>query len=286
MATRPLIRSRLAPTPNGYLHLGNIANFILTWATTRAMNGSLTLRLDDADFNRCKDEYIEDVFTTLNWLGLNFDHGPRNLKEYRESFSQSLKTKDYWQALQAQKIKNLLFVCDCSRKDILSICPEGVYPQTCYHKNMSYSPLNNAIRFKTPGLNIDEPALNDLIIWRRENIPSYQLTSIFDDQKEGINHIIRGEDLLASTQCQQFLARHFDFDQFSQAKIYHHPLMCSDQNQKLSKSKGAQSLRELRLGGLKKEEVFSQVAHFFQFSGEFKTLHDFIRPSLNLLRGL
>jgi glutamyl-tRNA synthetase len=72
-----MLRSRLAPTPSGYLHLGNAFSFLLTWLVVRKQHGHLHLRIDDLDADRAKPDYYDDIFTTLDWLGLDYDSGAR-----------------------------------------------------------------------------------------------------------------------------------------------------------------------------------------------------------------
>ncbi|MCY4495585.1 MAG: glutamate--tRNA ligase family protein, partial [Acidimicrobiaceae bacterium] len=81
MASFPLV-TRIAPTPSGFLHLGNVYNFILTWWWARSQNGKLILRIDDADTSRLRVEYVEDIFVTLEWLGMDIDQGPSGVEQF------------------------------------------------------------------------------------------------------------------------------------------------------------------------------------------------------------
>jgi glutamyl-tRNA synthetase len=88
-----MIRSRIAPTPSGYLHIGNALNFVRTWLMVRRAGGILRLRIDDIDATRTRPEYFDDIFRTLEWLGMDWDEGPRNANEQTEIYSQSLRAE-------------------------------------------------------------------------------------------------------------------------------------------------------------------------------------------------
>src|SRR5580704_15637290 len=90
-----LLRSRIAPTPSGYLHIGNALNFVMTWLWVRKEGGQLRLRIDDSDTTRSKPEFIEDIFRTLDWLGMDWDEGPQTPDEQQRIYSQALRAERY-----------------------------------------------------------------------------------------------------------------------------------------------------------------------------------------------
>ena len=94
------IVSRLAPTPSGYLHLGNAFSFILTWLLVRRLGGKLHLRIDDLDAPRLNKDCLEDIFIQLEWLGLDYDTGPQGPGDHLRHFSQSLRLEEYMSALE------------------------------------------------------------------------------------------------------------------------------------------------------------------------------------------
>jgi glutamyl-tRNA synthetase len=222
-------RGRLAPTPSGFLHQGNALNFVLNWWIIRFYSGELGLRIDDIDHWRCRDNFLEDIFRTLEWLKIDCDFGPSTVTEFKQKYSQGLKRDFYW--TQLMRHRQHLFHCQCSRKDLLGHLD---YPGTCLDNSVTGEFLkDNAIKLRGSG----HPTL-----WRKEDIPAYHWTSLLDDQNTNISLLIRGEDLFDSGQIQRTIAQRFEVE-FPEA-IFHHPLI-EDKNGKLSKSQKASSLREI-----------------------------------------
>ena len=111
------MKSRYAPTPSGYLHVGNAWNFFLIWVYTRAHKGKIFLRIDDGDSSRVRPEYLEDIFASLSWLGLDWDEGPQNLRDFQISFTAASKLtlhKSVWENFLVQNF-HLVYPCTCSR---------------------------------------------------------------------------------------------------------------------------------------------------------------------------
>lgn len=247
-----MLISRIAPTPSGYLHLGNVFNFLLTWLYVKKSNGILHLRIDDFDFNRTKEVYAQDIFDTLNWLEIDYNFGSKNIIELKKQYSQTLKTANYKQVLNQLIEKNLVFACNCSRSYIAK------YNQLlgqCQYKNY---PLNQ------PGfcMRIKNSDLNYSIIWRKENIPSYHLVSITEDLESQINFIVRGKDLLESTQIQKQIALYLKPNSFSKIKFIHHPLLVEPNGSKLAKSEGSLAIKTLRENGLKPKDIYQKFANW------------------------
>ena len=101
--------SRIAPTPSGYLHLGNAFNFLFTWLVCKKLNGKLSLRIDDLDQARMRSEYLEDIFRTIDWLGISIDEGPSGPDDHLSNYSQVHRLALYEEAIQG--IKTYLFPC-------------------------------------------------------------------------------------------------------------------------------------------------------------------------------
>jgi glutamyl/glutaminyl-tRNA synthetase len=234
-------RLRLAPTPSGFLHAGNALNFILNALLARARpGGRLLLRIDDLDADRKRPEYVQDVFDTLRWLDISWDEGPVNAADFEKNWSQHTRIALYEQVLARLRETGLLFACSKSRR---ALAPFGhVYPVEFREQGLSLDAPNVAWRIKTPA---DFP-LPDFIVRRRDGIPAYQLASVVDDLHFGITHVVRGEDLAASTRAQQFLAECLGESRFSKIQFLHHPLLLNDSGEKLSKSAGAAALRSDR----------------------------------------
>jgi glutamyl/glutaminyl-tRNA synthetase len=127
--------SRLAPTPSGFLHLGNAVNFTLTWLLTRRAGGTLHLRIDDLDRARFRPAYLTNIFQTLEWLGLDYDHGPTGPDDFERHYSQRHFLAAYEATLQAARTAHphLFYACRCSRTELSRAATTGshTYPGTC-----------------------------------------------------------------------------------------------------------------------------------------------------------
>lgn len=210
---------------------------MLVWWQAKINNGEIVLRIDDHDETRVRDEYLEDLFEVLKWLGLDWDEGPKSAKEHKETFSQSLR-KDVYKK-EVLKLGDT-FWCECSRKDLERF--GGIYPGTCRHKGLKPDGANQvALRLNTDKLSLQDESFKDFILWRKDDLPSYQWVSLFEDKEMKISHVVRGEDLKGSTDFQKSLA-HFLKWPFPK-HIYHHPLLKKD-GEKISKATKASSLFE------------------------------------------
>lgn len=261
LISRPII-TRFAPTPSGLLHIGNALNFALTWWITRQNGGKIHLRIDDADKERFRPEYLVDIFEGLEWMGLDWDSGPRTPGEFEHKYSQALKTESYFNRLKNSKS---LFACDCSRKEIRRLSPEGTYPGTCRVKSLKAIRGETAIRQKT------ELSSGDYIVWRKDDLPAYHLASLVDDQDLGSNFIFRGKDLEESTIIQKDLEAHIGGDSFKKAKIMHHELLKAPSGEKLSKSKlnsfGPFHLKNYRDQGLGPKDLIRDISEGLGLKG-------------------
>ncbi|MBL6989889.1 MAG: hypothetical protein ISR65_08925 [Bacteriovoracaceae bacterium] len=280
--------SRLAPTPSGYLHIGNAVNFVLTWAKVKQVGGKLALRIDDADAARCKLEFIEDIFYQLDWLGIEYDEGPTGPDDFYKNYSQQAKRDYYFEIIQNLKKQNpLVYACKCSRKSIQQKGGSGVYSGTCRELNLPWEPIKTAIRVLVPQktciqvgkqLVCLDQQMGDFVLWRKDNLPSYQVASLIDDRDLGVNLVVRGEDLLTSTAAQLFIARQLDYKKFVASKFIHHPLMSGINGKKLSKSGDAFSIKQMRAKFSCPQAIFKQIATFLKINAdEISCLDDFRR---------
>jgi glutamyl-tRNA synthetase len=264
-------RTRIAPTPSGYLHLGNVLSFALTAGLARRSGASILLRIDDLDRERISGEYVEDIFETLNFLGIPWDEGPRDAGEYERVWSQVHRLGMYREALERLRERGKVFACDCSRSKILRESPEGVYPGTCREKGMSLDREGCSWRVRTKGAGLGGAGLRDVaeaglpaemtefVVRKKDGYPAYQLTSVIDDLYFGVDFAVRGDDLLASTAAQRWLAGELGFDEFRRIRFYHHLLLMESGGEKMSKSAEATSVRYLRRQGLKRAEIYSMI---------------------------
>ena len=255
-----VLRSRIAPTPSGYLHLGNAFSFVLTSLITQAKEGRLLLRIDDLDQARKRQAYIDDIFFSLEWLGIPYDEGPSGPDEFEASYSQIHRLDLYEEAFKLLGDLKAIYRCKCSRKQLKNFQEQGLIPCPCKSSN-SY-PSEEAWAWKVDTPSDQAVSWNDLylgeqtlipfrhtpnfIVWKKDGLPAYQLSSLVDDSHFGVNFIVRGKDLLASTSAQLWLAQLLDKNDFLETHFLHHPLIKDPKNEKLSKSQGARSLKHLR----------------------------------------
>ena len=233
-------RLRLAPTPSGYLHQGNALNFFLNWQLAKASSGgNLFLRIDDLDDDRKRPEYIDDIFNTLHWLGIDWAIGPKTPDDFEDNWTQHLRIQQYVDALLQLREQGLLFACGKSRRDLAAF--QGQYPVDFRQQGLSLDQPNVAWRIKTP----EGFPMPDFVVRGRGGIPSYQIASLIDDLNFGITHIVRGQDLESSTKAQAYLAECLGLrEQFRQITVLHHPLLMRADGEKLSKSAGAEAIRQ------------------------------------------
>lgn len=255
-------KTRIAPTPSGYLHLGNVLSFVVTAAL--AGRAAILLRIDDLDRDRVNREYVEDIFETLNFLGIPWDEGPRNFAEYALKYSQVHRMDMYREALQQLREEGKLFACDCSRSKILQDSPDGGYPGTCREKKLSLDEEGCSWRIRTEGAVLPEgnawPAeMTDFVVRKKDGFPAYQLCSVLDDLYYAVDLVVRGEDLRPSTEAQRWLAGRLGREDFGRISFFHHPLLMSVKGEKLSKSAGADSVHYLRRQGIKPAELFGMI---------------------------
>jgi len=280
------LRTRIAPTPSGFLHAGNAWSFLITWLCARFRGGTVHLRIDDLDVERVRPEYLDDIFASLVWLGLDWDGGPRDAAEFRARFSQRLRLADYREAMEALR-KNGgpeagIYPCACSRQrakdDSVAHGTPGIYAGTCRAAGWEWAraafPGRAAAEGESPGGDLAlrayvpgnaevtlrslagpplvlHPAreMGDFVVWKKDGLPAYQLASVVDDEALGIDCVVRGSDLLPSSGAQAWLAERIGAKGFREAAFLHHALLLSGDGGKLSKSAGAESLQAWRARG-------------------------------------
>ncbi len=290
-STSETLRSRLAPTPSGHLHLGNAFNFLLTWALVRSRGGHLWLRVDDLDAPRAKPEFLESLFRDLDWLGLDWDAGPEGPDAVRKAWSQAHRRDRYEIALSQLREQGDLFACTCSRKTVQVLSTDGRYPGTCRNRSLDFSSPDTAWRLRMPDsapvtihgwpdseASVDAAPAGDLVLRRRDGIPAYQIASLVDDVDLDITLIVRGNDLHESSAIQLHLAQRLGAEPFLQARFLHHPLLTRPDGAKLSKSKGDTTLKQMRESGIPVQAVYAQFARWrnWNFCGEAIESRDFL----------
>lgn len=266
--------SRLAPTPSGYLHTGNVFNLLYNWLLARAHGGKVLLRIDDLDKARRRPQYVADIFETLDWLGLDYDTGPTGPDDLYQNWSQEHRLDLYHNLLSELIEQDMVFACNCTRRQLAEKGFSDHYPNICLKKELPLNADKVAWRVKVlENTQIDfedryrGPVSIDLysqqgsfVVRRKDQIPAYQIASLADDLHFGVNTMARGEDLLESTASQLYLARVLGKQAFLQTQFYHHDLITDASGGKLAKSAGSVSVRYQRDQGLALEQLFVQFA--------------------------
>jgi glutamyl/glutaminyl-tRNA synthetase len=264
-------KTRIAPTPSGYLHVGNILSFSLTVALARRAGASVLLRIDDLDRERVSRDFLEDIFETLRFLEIPWDEGPADVTEFERRYSQVHRMELYEKALRALREAGSVFGCACSRRQLR----EGIYPGTCRELGLSLEAEDVSWRLRTSGSEVlrvktldrgmietELPAeMQDFVVRRKDGFPAYQLTSLVDDVYYGVDGIVRGEDLWPSTLAQHYLSVCLPgTEPFRAATFYHHALLKGADGEKLSKSAGVTSIRHMRRQGMNAADVYTYIA--------------------------
>src|SRR5262249_18726957 len=223
-----MYRGRIAPSPTGLLHLGHARTFLI--AAERAGSGILIHRNEDLDFDRCRPEFVSAISEDLHWLGIHWNEGP-NCGGPFAPYSQSERRDFYLRGWRQLRDRGFIYPCTCSRKDLAASASapneaddEPIYPGKCRNRADAgdfAGPAGVNWRFRVPdGENIGFEDLHlgrqryiagrdlgDFVIWRRDDVPAYQLAVVVDDNAMQITEVVRGEDLLKSTARQLLIYR-------------------------------------------------------------------------------
>ncbi|MGL3820312.1 tRNA glutamyl-Q(34) synthetase GluQRS [Sphingopyxis sp. R3-92] len=259
--------TRFAPSPTGELHLGHAYSAQLAHGAARAAGGRFVLRIDDIDGSRSRDEYVGASLADLAWLGLDWDGEP---------VRQSQRLGDYAAALETLRARDLVYPCFCTRADIAASlsAPHGpsgvVYPGIC--RDLSAEERARRIAAgeahcwrldmdraaagagdliweeQGQGMRAAAPrAHGDIVLARKDAPASYHLASTLDDSNMGVTHVVRGADLIASTDVHRLLQALLDLP----TPVYrHHGLICGPDGKRLAKRDAAASLASLRAAGI------------------------------------
>ncbi|TDQ18926.1 glutamyl-tRNA synthetase [Algoriphagus boseongensis] len=281
--------TRIAPTPSGFLHLGNAYSFLLTKALAEKHGIKILLRIDDLDRERYRTEFVEDIFETLDFLEIPIDKGPKSVQEFESEWSQIHRMGLYKSALEKVRDSKLAFACDCSRKKITQMNPTGHYLGQCLDRRIPLDRLDTSWRINT--LDSDfltfteypDKKVTDIIpeetafyiVRKKDRLPAYHLTSVVDDVHFGVDLIVRGKDLYPSTLAQLDLARILKEPQFLACTFFHNELIKGPSNEKLSKSAGSTSIQNLRKEGKKLSDLFLTLGQIIGAKEELRTFEDF-----------
>jgi len=272
-------RGRLAPSPTGLLHLGHARTFWIAAQRAREHNGTLILRNEDLDPERSRQEFAEAMIEDLRWLGIHWSEGPDCGGEYGP-YAQSERRAHYLEAWRRLRDEGFIYPCTCSRRDLAQAASapndlddEPIYPGSCRGRKDGPSfaePAGVNWRFRVSDgeqigftdLNLGEKNyvagrdFGDFLVWRRDDVPSYQLAVVVDDAAMQITEVVRGADLLKST-ARQLLLMHALGPETRIPSYYHCELLRDASGTRLAKRHDALGIRHLRENGMTPESVLA-----------------------------
>jgi glutamyl-tRNA synthetase len=282
MGTLPKYRGRIAPSPTGYLHLGHASTFWKAFQRAREQQGTLIFRNEDLDPQRCRVEFATAMMQDLRWYGIEWQEGPDAGGAYGP-YSQSERRDFYMDAWSRLLRGGWIYPCSCSRRELTQSASaphddndEPVYPGTCRNQRMqAAAPLGVNWRFRVPDGELVEFVdgrinrqsfeagrdFGDFLVWRRDDVPAYQLAVVMDDAAMQVSEVVRGADLLRSTGRQILLQRALGL---ATPAYYHCPLLTDENGIRLAKRHDALSLRRLREQGRTPEQVRAMARNGFR----------------------
>ena len=274
-------RGRLAPSPTGLLHLGHARTFWVAAQRARERDGALVLRNEDLDPHRSRPEFTQAMLEDLRWLGIAWQEGPDCGGPFGP-YSQSERRPNYLEAWRRLRDGGFIYPCTCSRKDLAQAASapndaddEPIYPGRCRTRTDAADfsdPKGLNWRFRVPDselirftdLNLGAHSytagrdFGDFLIWRRDDVPAYQLAVVVDDAAMRITEVVRGADLLKSTARQLLLIRALGYDVPS---YFHCQLVRDSEGVRLAKRHDALSICKLREQGLSPCDIVDRFRH-------------------------
>jgi glutamyl-Q tRNA(Asp) synthetase len=270
------IVTRFAPSPTGYLHLGNAAAALVGFNAARAAGGAFLLRIEDIDEARCRPDFTTAIIEDLTWLGLTWYGAPR---------IQSDHLADYRAAIEILESMHLLYPCFCTRAEIAAALgaphsAHSVYPGTCRNldptlaaerisrgaayalrlRTADAAMLTGALRYHeahTGWIAADPTQLGDVVLARKDTPCSYHLCVTHDDAVQGVTLVTRGDDLSAATPIHVLLQRLFGWPT---PAYRHHALLTDSKGRRFAKRDQAATLRDLRNNGASAADVREMIS--------------------------
>jgi glutamyl-tRNA synthetase len=265
-ASTMTVRTRFAPSPTGYLHVGGARTALFSWLFARKHGGAFVLRIEDTDLERSTAESVNAILEGMTWLGLEYDEGP---------FFQTKRFDRYDAVINELMEKGLAYRCNCPKERLEALRDEQMrrkikprYDGHCRHLNVDPAEPH-VIRFRNPDsgpVPVDDMVrgrvvfqneeLDDLIVRRTDGSPTYNLTVVVDDMDMGITHVIRGDDHLNNTPRQINILRALGMEP---PRYGHVPMILGDDGARLSKRHGAVSVIQYREDGFLPEALLNYL---------------------------
>ncbi|MGQ9747979.1 MAG: glutamate--tRNA ligase [Candidatus Caldatribacteriaceae bacterium] len=283
------VRVRFAPSPTGFLHLGGARTALFNWAFARKNQGVFILRIEDTDVARSTEESVEVILESLEWLGLNWDEGPRVGGPYGPYF-QSERLHFYQEYAQKLLQKGLAYRCYCTaqelekrRKETLKKGQSWRYDRKCYYltdrekEQFEREGRKPVLRFSIPPgettfqdmlrgpVTFQNEELDDFVIIKSDGMPTYNFACVVDDALMGITHVIRGDDHISNTPRQVLLYQALGFPV---PEFAHIPMILGKDRTRLSKRHGSPSVTYYRDKGYLPEAMLNYLARLSWATGE------------------
>jgi len=269
------IRTRFAPSPTGYLHIGGARTALFSWLFARHNGGEFVLRIEDTDQQRSTDESTKAILDAMLWMGLNWDEGP---------YFQAQRVDLHRQMVQKLLEEGKAYVCTCTpeeletkRKEALATGKKPKYDGTCREKGLKKSP-GSVVRFRgtDAGVTVVEDLikgnivfhndeLDDLIIERGDGYPTYNFAVVIDDAMMNITHVIRGDDHVNNTPRQILMYQALGFEV---PKFAHVPMILGSDKTRLSKRHGATSVMAYKEMGYLPEALVNYLVRLSWSHGD------------------
>lgn len=273
----PAPTTRFAPAPTGYLHLGHVVNALYTWGIAAATGGTVILRIEDHDRQRCRSGYETALLEDLEWLGFAPDRPAiAELRSGPSDLRQSDRGEVYAAAVERLRERDLVYACDCTRSTFAAWAHDHRRPWSgpgcpgsCSERRLEdRQGVGLRVRLGGGSEAFDDLRLGpreavaaadgDLLVRDRHGNWTYHLCVVVDDARHGVDLVVRGEDLLDATARQLRLARFLGRDRMP--GFLHHPLARKPGGAKLSKADGDTGVRELRAEGRTAAQVIGAAA--------------------------
>ncbi|MEF8822765.1 MAG: glutamate--tRNA ligase [Desulfohalobiaceae bacterium] len=259
--------TRFPPSPTGYLHIGGARTALFNWLLARSMGGRFVLRMEDTDVERSSNEMTESILEAMRWLGLDWDEGP---------YYQSQRFARYQHFIDELLDRGMAYYCSCTPEEVEQMREEArkkgekpKYNGRCRERDLGPGP-ERVIRFKSPlegetafqdilkgNVAVDNRELDDFVLRRADETPTYNLAVVVDDLDMQITHILRGDDHLSNTPKQVLLYRALD----AELPVFGHvPMIMGSDKKRLSKRHGAMSVLEYRRQGYLPEAMCNYLA--------------------------
>jgi glutamyl-tRNA synthetase len=258
-------RLRFAPSPTGYLHVGNARALLFNWLVARRQGGEMLLRIEDTDVDRSRPELTDDILDQIRWLGLEWDGQPVHQSERLHLYAKAADTllatgHAYW--------------CDCTSEQVQRRAaerggPPG-YDGHCRDRGLTGGE-GSALRFRVPdegtttfddivrgSVSFDNAKLEDFVLLRSSGIPTFLLANVVDDADMGITHVVRGDDHVNGTPKYLLIGRMLGLDHHP--AFAHLPQLVNEQRKKLSKRRDSVSVAEFRDAGYLPEAMVNYLA--------------------------